>query len=101
MNYPNLSSKIKPLQFKRGLSRAFRNVNPILLEGQPGFETDTHKLKIGDGKTRYNSLPYIGENIKGNEGKSAFESWKDVTGNSNASEEEFVSALSTISWGQF
>jgi hypothetical protein len=32
--------------------------NPILAVKQPGFERDTGKLKIGDGKTRWNSLPY-------------------------------------------
>lgn len=53
-------TKNKPLQFKRGTSRAFWRANLVLLEGQPAFETDTNKLKIGDGKTRYNSLPYIG-----------------------------------------
>lgn len=28
-------------------------------QGEPGFETDTGKLKIGDGLTPWNALPYI------------------------------------------
>lgn len=34
--------------------------NPILLKGEAGYETDTNKLKFGDGTTNYNDLPYFG-----------------------------------------
>lgn len=37
--------------------------NPTLAEGEPGFETDTGRLKIGDGSTAWNSLAYIEENM--------------------------------------
>ncbi len=67
--------KTKPLQFKRGTSLAFKKVNPILLCGEPAYEWDTHKLKVGDGKTRYNRLPYIGDFDKPKDGKSAYELW--------------------------
>lgn len=70
--------KSKPLQFKRGTARAFRLHNILLLEGQPAIEVDTFKLKIGDGRTRYNMLPYIGENFKSEDGKSAYQIWKDA-----------------------
>jgi hypothetical protein len=30
--------------------------NPILLEGEPGYETDTHRYKIGDGVHRWSEL---------------------------------------------
>lgn len=33
--------------------------NPILASGEPGYETDTGKLKIGNGSTVWNSLPYF------------------------------------------
>ena len=33
--------------------------NPVLAEGEPGFETDTGKLKMGDGATAWNSLDFI------------------------------------------
>lgn len=32
--------------------------NPILLRGEPGFEADTQRLKIGDGITQWVTLPY-------------------------------------------
>ena len=70
--------KTKPLQFKRGSSIAFRKANPILLKGEPAFEWDTKKLKVGDGETRYNKLPYIGDHSKPEDGKSAYQLWIDA-----------------------
>lgn len=32
--------------------------NPTLLQGEWGFETDTRKLKIGNGSATWNALPY-------------------------------------------
>ena len=77
MALPN-DIKNKPLKFKRGSSKAFRMANPILLDGQPAVELDTHKLKIGDGKTPWNKLPYIGYQFEGKDGKSAYEIWRDA-----------------------
>lgn len=51
-------------QFKRGTAQRWIEVNPILKQGEPGFEYDTGKLKIGDGFTPWNSLPYINESIE-------------------------------------
>lgn len=50
-------------QFKRGTAQRWIEVNPILRQGEPGFEYDTGKLKIGDGFTPWNNLKYINENI--------------------------------------
>ena len=44
---------------KRGLSQEWETYNPILEDGEPGYELDTGKLKIGDGATPWNELPYI------------------------------------------
>ena len=46
-------------QFKRGLSNAWREANPILNPGEPGWTLDTHILKIGDGVTPWNQLDPI------------------------------------------
>lgn len=46
------------LAFRRGVSFDWATKNPILKEGEPGLETDTHKYKLGDGSTRWNDLPY-------------------------------------------
>ena len=49
-------------QFKRGTAQRWVEVNPILRQGEPGFEYDTGKLKIGDGFTPWLTLPYINSN---------------------------------------
>lgn len=53
-----MSEKI--LQLKRGTAERWYTVNPTLAIGEPGFVYDTNKLKIGDGVTPWNELPYIG-----------------------------------------
>lgn len=49
------------IQFKRGTAARWVELNPILEPGQPGYVTDENRLKIGDGQTAWNDLPYIGE----------------------------------------
>lgn len=47
-------------QFKRGQAATWTSLNPILAAGEPGFELDTGRLKIGDGITQWNLLHYYG-----------------------------------------
>ena len=49
------------IQLKRGIAEALARVNPVLAAGEPGFATDENRLKIGDGVTAWNDLPYFGE----------------------------------------
>jgi hypothetical protein len=49
------------IQFKRGTAAQAATANPVLAAGEPGFETDTGKFKIGDGTTAWNSLAYAGK----------------------------------------
>lgn len=49
------------IQFKRGNAEDFKTKNPVLAAGQPGFEKDTGKLKIGNGQSAWNSLKYIND----------------------------------------
>ena len=49
-------------QFRRGPSKKWNEINPILREGEPGLDTDTLILKIGDGITPWNQLKIQGEN---------------------------------------
>lgn len=49
------------IRFKRGTSDRWREINMILSAGEPGFVTDEYRLKIGDGVTAWNDLPYVGE----------------------------------------
>jgi hypothetical protein len=47
------------IQLRRGTAVEWTTSNPILTEGEIGVETDTKKLKVGDGLTVWASLPYI------------------------------------------
>ena len=47
-------------QFRRGNASVWERNNPVLQRGEPGFEIDTYKLKVGDGVTMWNDLPYVG-----------------------------------------
>jgi hypothetical protein len=45
------------IPLRRGTKAAWAAANPILAEGEPGFETDTGKIKIGNGTRTWNALP--------------------------------------------
>ena len=47
------------LQIRRGTASQWTSANPILAAGEMGVETDTRKIKIGDGTTGWTSLNYI------------------------------------------
>lgn len=46
------------IQVRRGPAAQWSSVNPTLLAGEFGYETDTSKFKIGNGTTAWNSLAY-------------------------------------------
>ena len=47
------------IKLRRDTAANFTSKNPVLGVGEPAYETDTKKLKIGDGTTAYNSLGYF------------------------------------------
>ena len=47
------------IQFLRGKKSKVAASTRVLAEGQPLYETDTNKLKVGDGSTQAKSLPYV------------------------------------------
>lgn len=47
------------IKLRRDTSANFTSKNPILGIGEPAYETDTKKLKIGDGTTAYTQLAYF------------------------------------------
>lgn len=75
---------------RRGTAAQWTANNPVLLEGQFGFETDTFTLsggkriyqaKFGDGVTAWNSLPYFALSAGGGGGgATAFIDLTDVPG---------------------
>lgn len=56
---------ITTIQFRRGTAAAWTSANPVLAAGEAGYETDTTKIKFGDGSTAWNSLAYATFGITG------------------------------------
>jgi len=46
--------------FKVNTRSQWSATNPVLLAGEPGLESDTENLKIGDNRTAWSGLPYFG-----------------------------------------
>lgn len=57
-------SSIVQIQVRRGTASEWSTTNPILAQGEPGYEQDTGKLKFGDGISDWNSLNYFNEGDK-------------------------------------
>lgn len=51
------------VRIRRRSSTWFTTNNPILGQAQFGYETDTQKMKVGDGVTLWNDLPYMDTNV--------------------------------------
>lgn len=50
---------VTQIQIRRGTASQWTSTNPTLAAGEFGFETDTNKLKCGNGSTAWNSLTYL------------------------------------------
>lgn len=46
------------LQYRRDTKANWLKYNPVLMEGEVGYETDTHHQKVGDGVSTYSELEY-------------------------------------------
>lgn len=47
-------------QLRRDISTNWTYGNPVLKDGELGYETDTERVKIGNGSTEWTGLPYFG-----------------------------------------
>lgn len=47
------------IQIRRDTAANWTSANPTLAQGELGVETDTDKIKVGDGSTAWTSLSYI------------------------------------------
>lgn len=47
------------IRFRRAWSHEWKNVNPILRDGEPGYDKSLNLVKIGDGVSPWNDLPYL------------------------------------------
>jgi len=52
-------ASIIQIQLRRDTAANWTAQNPVLAQGEPALETDTNRLKFGDGTTAYNSLAYF------------------------------------------
>lgn len=50
-------------KLRRGHTEALREQNVLPSQGEPIFDIDLNKLKIGDGVKHYNELEYIGKSV--------------------------------------
>lgn len=59
-------AEVIPYRFKLrgGTAAEWASANPVLLGREPGIETDTLAIKIGDGTRPWNQLPYSGRNTQ-------------------------------------
>jgi len=51
---------VTQIQVRRGTASQWTSTNPTLASGEWGYETDTGKVKIGNGSTAWTSLSYTG-----------------------------------------
>lgn len=49
------------IRIRRGTSVEWATADPVLAEGEMGFETNTAKLKIGNGTTAWTELAYTSD----------------------------------------
>ena len=50
---------VEHIQLFRGTAAELASKNPILLAGELAVETDTGRLKAGNGTSTYNALEYV------------------------------------------
>ena len=65
----------KKILFRRDPASSWTSANPVLSAGEIGLETDTGKIKLGNGSTAWNSLSYFVGNLAG----AGLDSLGDVT----------------------
>lgn len=57
------------IQYRNGTAAAWTSADPVLADGEPGLETDTRKLKHGNGVDTWTEITeYSDEGIAGDPG---------------------------------
>lgn len=77
------------IQLKKDTSEAWRINNPVLLDGEAGYESDTNLMKVGDGIHRWLELDYI------NSGATAIASTANYAINAGA-----LGGISAADWAK-
>lgn len=55
----SLGTQPTRIRLRRANTADWERINPVLADGEPGFERGVNKLKIGDGVTPWNQLSYL------------------------------------------
>lgn len=58
--------RLANIQVRRDSAANWTSANPTLAAGELGLETDTLKLKLGNGSTAWTSLAYVGAGTSDN-----------------------------------
>ncbi len=66
------------IRHRRGPAHIWAEKNPILADGEIGIETDTSKIKCGDGVRTWNELPYL--RGTGTEAEGSEVDWSNIVG---------------------
>ena len=56
------------IQLRNGTAAQWTAANPVLMQGEMGVESDTLKVKLGDGSTAWTSLSYFTQGATGPQG---------------------------------
>ncbi len=65
---------------RRDTAANWTSANPVLANGEMGFETDTNKLKIGNGTKAWKDLAYFSPDVPATFFDGGFPSTKYTTG---------------------
>jgi hypothetical protein len=65
-------SRIQLIQFRRDVAAVWTAKNPVLADGELGFERDTGKFKVGDGTSAWADLNYFETSVGGVAGVATF-----------------------------
>lgn len=84
-------------RYQRGTAARWAQVNPILGDGEPGYETDTRRSKVGDGFTAWNALEYtVGDPSPAGGGGSSDPRVGDLTDLTTEDKDTVVEAINEI-----
>lgn len=90
------------LKIRNDVAANWTNNNPILAQGEFGLESNSFLLKIGDGVTAWNSLPYLNKLnqehfVKGADGTISFSAaFQNILANVIVSSSEDANGVKTI-----
>lgn len=60
-----MASVLRRIRLRRAYAEDWARVNPILMDGEPGYDKTQNMVKVGDGQTPWNRLRYLNPPITG------------------------------------